>query len=571
MTDTIAILIPTRERPHLIRQAIESAYATAAVPEAVEFWLWVEDDDPTAAEVLSLGLPRVHVHVGDKRPLGQRWTDLAFMTDAPLVMLQADHIVFKTQGWDEAYRATFEAAPDKLVVVHANDGFQGQALATSACVHRRWLECLGYFTPVMFRCWFFDTWLTEVADILGRRRYLADVLIETLSPEAGNREADDVWRRKRAWLTEYDEEALFARTRPQREADAAKLRALMVEHARTYPATVEACLIVKDEKAALERCIASLDGWVDAIHLTCTDPALAHQPLRVGDTPVDFRYFPWCDHFAAARNASLEMAQSEWVLFIDADEVLTGGDRVRQLCTEAPSAVDALLVPVRSLLNTAGEGTANSQPRLFRRAGMTFRGRIHEQIARLDGKRTWAARQPWVGITHHGYMESEIEQAPKMARNRRLLRLAMREEPDNPIYPFQYARQELRSQPARALVMVRRALALWEKGLRPEYDFIPLLWATAAAAALNVGRHEEAVDWYTQCPRNLLSAELLYVVGEALAHLGRLRQAEALFRRAHDDESLLREIGGDEAVYGWKPLAALAELFWRQAQEERAA
>lgn len=89
-------------------------------------------------------------------------------------------------------------------------------------------------------------------------------------------------------------------------------------------------MIVKDGGAALGRCLASVAPFVDRILLGDTgsgdgSPALAR---GFGAEVVAIR---WEEDFSRARNRVLEQAQCDWILVLDADEILddAGGRRIR--------------------------------------------------------------------------------------------------------------------------------------------------------------------------------------------------------------------------------------------------
>jgi len=84
---------------------------------------------------------------------------------------------------------------------------------------------------------------------------------------------------------------------------------------------LSACLIVKNEAHCLARCLESLVGLVDEIIVVDTGSTDATQEIARQYTQQIFTY-PWRDHFAEARNIALQQATGDWILIIDADEVL---------------------------------------------------------------------------------------------------------------------------------------------------------------------------------------------------------------------------------------------------------
>ncbi|HEY9906517.1 MAG TPA: glycosyltransferase family 2 protein, partial [Thermosynechococcaceae cyanobacterium] len=85
------------------------------------------------------------------------------------------------------------------------------------------------------------------------------------------------------------------------------------------------CMIVRDEAAALPRCLKSVQGVVDETIVVDTgsvDDTIAVAQSFSQLLNVRVHQFTWCHDFSAARNYSLQYAQGEWILILDADEIL---------------------------------------------------------------------------------------------------------------------------------------------------------------------------------------------------------------------------------------------------------
>jgi len=96
-------------------------------------------------------------------------------------------------------------------------------------------------------------------------------------------------------------------------------------------------MIVKadaSEAAPLERCLASVASSVDEIHVTVTGQNAECEAvaLKYGAT---VSHFTWIDDFAAARNFNLHQIQSDWYLWLDADDTLLHPERLRDLVRAA--------------------------------------------------------------------------------------------------------------------------------------------------------------------------------------------------------------------------------------------
>ena len=92
--------------------------------------------------------------------------------------------------------------------------------------------------------------------------------------------------------------------------------------------SITLCMIVKNEEASLARCLDSVNGIADEIVIVDTGSTDRTRQIasRYTDRIVDFE---WVDDFAAARNYAFDQAKSEYILWLDADDVFEPEDRAK--------------------------------------------------------------------------------------------------------------------------------------------------------------------------------------------------------------------------------------------------
>ncbi|MCP1137189.1 glycosyltransferase [Paenibacillus polysaccharolyticus] len=210
---------------------------------------------------------------------------------------------------------------------------------------------------------------------------------------------------------------------------------------------ISLCMIVKDEEEMLPRCLESVRGVVDEIIVVDTGSSDLSVAIarEYGASVVEFA---WCDDFAAARNAGLERASGDWILFLDADEALEATAREQIRSWTEVSGCDGLFLNIHNYTGSGQQGaTVNPVLRLFRsHPEHRFKGRIHEQIAAAICERNPEAAFHITDmvIHHYGYQTVVVERKDKVNRNVRLLQQAVEEEPDQPFHHYNLGVEYLR-------------------------------------------------------------------------------------------------------------------------------
>lgn len=86
-------------------------------------------------------------------------------------------------------------------------------------------------------------------------------------------------------------------------------------------AAISLCMICRNEERTIFRCLHHVADFVDEIIIVDTGSTdrTVERARRFTDRIFDV---PWADDFSAARNHSLAQARGEWILILDADEVV---------------------------------------------------------------------------------------------------------------------------------------------------------------------------------------------------------------------------------------------------------
>lgn len=90
--------------------------------------------------------------------------------------------------------------------------------------------------------------------------------------------------------------------------------------------TISLCMIVKNEENTLGRCLDSVKDIVDEIIIV--DTGSTDNTKKIAEKYTDKIYdFEWIDDFSAARNYSFSKATMDYIMWLDADDVILEEDR----------------------------------------------------------------------------------------------------------------------------------------------------------------------------------------------------------------------------------------------------
>ncbi len=125
---------------------------------------------------------------------------------------------------------------------------------------------------------------------------------------------------------------------------------------------ISLCMIAKDEESDLVKGLLSVKPVVDEIIVVDTGSADRTKDIATALGAKVFE-FSWENDFSAARNFSISQARGDWVLVLDADEVISPLDHASLLgLTKAGSLKAGYSLVTRNYLNTPGvtQWTANN-------------------------------------------------------------------------------------------------------------------------------------------------------------------------------------------------------------------
>ncbi|MDE2394048.1 MAG: glycosyltransferase [Burkholderiales bacterium] len=237
--------------------------------------------------------------------------------------------------------------------------------------------------------------------------------------------------------------------------------------------------IARNEAPRIARLLASVAPWVD--EMLVLDTGSSDDTVAVARAAgARVHPFDWCDDFAAARNAALDLAGADWHLVLDADEwLIEGGPVLAALRGEPPDFVGTLQ------LEDFGAADGVVQHRLSRvlPGPLRYRGRVHEQPQHRLPLRRLGLR-----VGHDGYSGERVE--AKRGRNRLLLQAELEASPGDAYLWYQlgkdhavYAEHEAAAQAFGRAEALLQADSPWRLDLATRHLF----------ALKKAGRHAEGV------------------------------------------------------------------------------
>src|SRR3954452_9788454 len=306
------------------------------------------------------------------------------------------------------------------------------------------------------------------------------------------RNLDEIARRRRANVIPRPPAAIAAILRGlENDAKRTALRARPAEGQ-----TLSLCMIVRDEEAMLPRCLEAAAEHVDEIIVVDTRSADATIDIArsFGATVIETE---GTGDVAAARNVSFDAATSDWIVYLDADEVLADGQGARLRALTGRVWREAFFLVENNHTGDLEDGTSvhHNALRVFRnRPEYRFTGRIHEQIAHnLPGYLPERVETTDLRVEHYGYLGVVREEKDKSRRNLELLEAQLAEVGETPFLHFNLGSENAAlGQHEQALEHFRKAWSevRTDPGVR-SLGYVPSLVGRLATALRIAGAREE--------------------------------------------------------------------------------
>lgn len=199
---------------------------------------------------------------------------------------------------------------------------------------------------------------------------------------------------------------------------------------------ISLCMIVKNEEKNLADCLNSVKNLVDEMIVLDTGSTDNTKQIAT-DLGAKVYDYSWANNFASARNYALQFVQSDWVLVLDADEVLTTRviPQIKAIVQKPSNLVVNLIREEIGALSSP----YSSLSRLFRRHpqinfSRPYHALIDDAVISLleNDQSDWQIVDlPDIAIKHYGYQPEVIISQDKTQRAKKAMESYLKDNPDD--------------------------------------------------------------------------------------------------------------------------------------------
>ncbi len=286
-----------------------------------------------------------------------------------------------------------------------------------------------------------------------------------------------------------------------------------------YP-RLSVCMIVRNEEENIQTAINSIKDLSDEIIVVDTGSEDKTKDIAIASGAKVFD-FQWNDNFAEARNFSLSKATGDWILILDADEVISYRDHsaIREIINNPENRNTAFVLTTRNYIDKIygnwienrgdyieekGVGwVAGEKVRLFPNDSRIFyENPVHEFIERSIENAGIIIKKCDVPVHHYGKLNPDKEKQKKE-------------------YYYNISSKKIDEN---------------------KYSEVMPLYIKAAQAN-DLKKYEEALDYLSQVIKEKPDfTRALCLMGNALFHLGRFKEAIEVLRKAEELQPDFKEV-----------------------------
>lgn len=281
---------------------------------------------------------------------------------------------------------------------------------------------------------------------------------------------------------------------------------MTIENRSPGRVTLSLCMIVKDEMKGLGACLHVAKKMVDEIIVVDTGSADRSQDIADIFGAKTYSY-SWKNDFSAARNQAISRASGDWILILDADEIIASCDHagVRKILEQTRPGTTAFTIETRNYSyvtnaygwqandgtypeHEAGLGWVPSRKvRIFpNMEAVKFRFPVHERVEPTLGAAGIRVAELPIPVHHYG----DLNYARKLDKAKTYFQIGkakLKQSQNDPT-----AVRELAIQ-AGELEIWDEAIALWQRLLECRPDYVEA-HVNIAGAHWQLGHYTKALQ-----------------------------------------------------------------------------
>lgn len=285
--------------------------------------------------------------------------------------------------------------------------------------------------------------------------------------------------------------------------------------------TTLALIVKADDQEAkkLDRCLASCAKHFDEVVLTITgDNKACEEVAKKYKAKVS--HFKWVNDFAKARNFNFAQATGDWIVWLDADDVLRGAENIRKNVEMADAnKITGISVMYNYAHDKAGKVTQQHwKLQMVKKGFYEWKGIIHENLIGNG-----ICQEASINDVLRVHTATEKDSDASLRRNLVILNEAVQLEPNEPRHYFYLARCYLGVEDWHGVIrVVDRYMEL--SGWKQErYEAMNMM----GEAYMRLGMYDDAIKCHTAAILELEDAPDAYIY-KARNYIHKERWDEAL-------------------------------------------
>lgn len=281
-------------------------------------------------------------------------------------------------------------------------------------------------------------------------------------------------------------------------------------------------LIVKaddGEAKKLDRCLASCASFFDEVVLTITGENEACEDVAKKYN-AKVSHFKWVNDFAKARNFNFSQATGDWIVWLDADDIVRGAENIRK---NIEMANENKITGISTMYNYAHDksGKVTQQHwklQMVKKGFYEWKGIIHENLIGNG-----ICQEASINDVTRVHTATEKDSESSLRRNLVILNEAVKVEPNEPRHYFYLARCYLGVSDWHGVInSVNRYMEL--SGWKQErYEAMNMM----GEAYMRLGMYDDAIKVHTAAILELEDAPDAYIY-KARNYIHKDKWAEAL-------------------------------------------